>query len=471
MSPSSRVTGSRTSRRPYVLAAMTATALAVYGSLVPLRYEPLSWEEAVARFSDLPYLTIGPVHRADWVANVLLLVPIGFLWSAALSVDSRSRLWRGATVLLVAGASGLLAIGIEFTQLWFPRRTVSQNDIMAETIGGLAGALLWLAAGQAVIDWMRMYVKAARPKQQIDWLLEAYLVGFVLYAVMPLDLTLSSGELAGKLRAGRVVLVPFADLEMTLVGFYGLVRDIVVFIPVGVLIATWRCPPPAPARPLPVTALLGGAFAAMLEGAQLLVLSRFTTATDVVLGSLGAAAGGYVALRWQSAAGVNRASAAGPRTWRFLARLAVAAAWAAVVVIILCGPFEVSGTWEEWGRRYRGFWAVPFARLYTGSEYNAMSDVIQKVLLFGGFGALLARAVAALELPRAIRRLAVGAIVVITVGLAFGIELLQVFLPPHVPDVSDLILAAIGAAIAVPVVLRLYAHGVGRARATDSRPS
>ena len=79
------------SRLRLALAALLFTALAIYGSLVPLQYRPLEFAEALRRFRDIPMLQLSIESRADWVANVLLFVPIGFLWLGVGSVDRRSR--------------------------------------------------------------------------------------------------------------------------------------------------------------------------------------------------------------------------------------------------------------------------------------------------------------------------------------------------------------------------------------------
>ena len=67
------------------LAALAYTAFVIYGSLVPLDFHALPWDEAVARFGAIPFLKLGIGSRADWVANLLLFIPLTFLWMGALS--------------------------------------------------------------------------------------------------------------------------------------------------------------------------------------------------------------------------------------------------------------------------------------------------------------------------------------------------------------------------------------------------
>jgi VanZ family protein len=466
---SSRIS-TRPGRGTFALAALAFTALAIYGSLVPLRYEPLSWNDAIARFRQIPYLQLDAGSRADWVSNILLFVPLGYLVAGALSVDTRSRAWRALACMVVVIAASLLSIALEFTQLWFPDRTVSQNDIIAETWGAIGGALLWFVTGQATTAWIRRYTAAARSRQQRDWLLEAYFAGFVVYAVLPLDLTISSGELLGKFREGKVTIVPFADVNASWESLYGLVRDVAVFVPIGMLIATWRAPAGRAVRPVAVTALIGAVVAVAIEFAQLLVLSRFTSSTDCILGTIGTAIGGGLMARWHRRRQPAGAVVAPNVAFRqFLVWIGAAAICAVVIAVIACAPFEVSGTRDEWRARYEGFWAVPFANLSRGSEYNAVSDILRKTLLFGLFGGCCARALTALALPSRVRWLLAGGALVAAAGLAGAIELAQVFLPPHVPDVTDVILGAVGALAGMLVVLRMTAGA--KASSTLSPPA
>src|SRR6185436_9465867 len=124
--------------------------------------------------------------------------------------------------------------------------------------------------------------------------------------------------------------------------------------------------------------------AAAVESAQLLVLSRFASSTDVIVSTLGAGIGGVIMLRWYHSRlpGVKAetSSASLRRTLRWLA---IVAAYVLVLVVVFCAPFDVSGTREEWRARWEHFWAVPFANLYYNTEYNAVSDVLRKLLMFG----------------------------------------------------------------------------------------
>ena len=149
--------------------------LVIYGSLVPLHFRPMSLEQAFERFQQIPYLQLGIHSRSDWVANILLFIPLSFLVMATLCVD-RSRRIGIAAAAIVVPACILLAVGIEFVQVFFPPRTVSINDVVAESLGALIGASLWLAYGQSIIDWCRRLLTANRIPGIAGLLLPGYLV-------------------------------------------------------------------------------------------------------------------------------------------------------------------------------------------------------------------------------------------------------------------------------------------------------
>src|SRR5690606_32253686 len=128
---------------------------------LPLEPVPLSFEQAVRDFQNVPYLKLGKDRLADVVANGLLLIPVAFLWLAAVDVGRRDR-WTVVQLLPVVGA--LLALRIvlvEFPQQWIVPRTVSQNDMLAGALGSLAGAVLWLTLGRWRSDWIaRLFDRA-----------------------------------------------------------------------------------------------------------------------------------------------------------------------------------------------------------------------------------------------------------------------------------------------------------------------
>ena len=62
----------------YALLAAGFLAFAVYGSWVPFHYRPFPFSEARAQFALVCSRPVSVDSISDWVANVLLFVPIGF---------------------------------------------------------------------------------------------------------------------------------------------------------------------------------------------------------------------------------------------------------------------------------------------------------------------------------------------------------------------------------------------------------
>jgi len=443
-------------RRHYLLVALFITVVAVYGSLVPLRYRALGFHEAIERFKEIPYLSLGVGSRADWVANILLFIPISYCWLAVLMVDRRLAGLSALAVPLVVLLSAVLSMALEFTQLWFPPRTVSQNDVIAEIIGAAIGAVVWLVIGQTITDWLRCYTIEQRPKRQIDWLLEAYLIGLLLYSVLPLDLTISPAELVHKYRAGKICLIPFSDIGRDFVTLYGLFRDVAVFIPVGMLAATWLTAAERPVRPMPTSVLLGGLVVLGIELVQLLVYSRFTSTGDLITGTFGVWVGAWVMRRWRVREGEHQPQFASARSvkraWFWLG---LAGVYSLFLIVVFCAPFESIDDPQQIRARFDGFLCVPFASLYRGTEFNAISEILKKGLFYGPLGAFFALAVVPLAVPRPIRRILLAGLLMVAAGIATSIEMAQVFLPPHVPDVTDVILCTAGAAVAMFVTARI----------------
>ncbi len=79
------------------------------------------------------YLTFGLV---EWLANVVMFIPIGLLFAGSVAPRLRAR-----AVPIAAG----LSILVELVQTLLPDRVASVYDVAANTLGALLG-VLWLAS-------------------------------------------------------------------------------------------------------------------------------------------------------------------------------------------------------------------------------------------------------------------------------------------------------------------------------------
>ena len=355
-----------TRRWQFLLATLGYLLFVVYGSLVPLEFVPLHWDEARARFARIPYLELRVASRADWVANLLLFIPLAYLWAGALWRCGRTA-WNALALSAVVLVGAALSVAIEFVQLYFPQRTVSINDIVAEAAGAVIGVLLWWSTGEPLLRWLEAGARERNPTGWTERVLYVYLAVFCAYSVLPLDLTISPIEIYHKWNAGKVLLVPFsATYTSTANAVYDMGGDVLIWIPVAVL---WRIS----GRLSPLEVWLRVTMAALLlEVLQLFVYSRVTDTTDVLMamvgGLIGVMLGGRLAAHADMPVDRQRSS----RAWRLWA-LAFAV-WLAIIALVFWYPFEVRVERIFVTDRLRQLWRVPFMTYYFGSEYRHRRD-------------------------------------------------------------------------------------------------
>lgn len=446
--------------RAYLVLALGYAVLVVYGSLVPLDYHARPFEEALEAFVQTPYLHLGIGNRSDLVANLLLFIPLSFLMMGALTrEDSGSRL---LAALVAAAVTVVLSVGIEFVQLFFPPRTVSLNDVLAECAGGAAGVALWLAVGRRITEWWRGLVRADRPARLAALLLTGYVACLVVYQLFPYDLVLSADEMIQELREGKLVLVPLTDISRT--SILGIVRNIVIHIPVGYwIVVRWRC------RRRPVLAGVWGGlvFVGAIELLQMFVYSRYSSATDVVLGAWGAGVGGLLAARFGPMAGRPLPDGF---LWRCVTWAVRLAGTAAVLAALVWGKWSpLAPQWPD-----GGVWAgllraarVPFYYQYFNSEFAATGQLLADVAVPAALGVMMMSLASGLRGGRLL-----AAVMAATVAAA--VELGQMCFPPHVPDMTTACLAAAGGVLGTflyrPFVKCFVrpGYGIGSEKVLDS---
>ncbi|MBN2474397.1 MAG: VanZ family protein [Pirellulales bacterium] len=447
-------------RRRHLLVALAFVAVAVYGSLVPFGFRSLAVAEAVAR---LKYTWNRPLNisRTDFVANVLLFVPIGYCLAAAFAVGQTGRLRTMLSATLILLVCGATSVAIEAAQIWFPGRTPSRSDVIAQLLGTTFGIVLWPTVGSTLTGWLGSYIRLQGPRDRVDWLLKAYFVGLLVYSVLPLDLTISPRELFHKYREGKIVLVPFSGFQLGAASLCGLLRDTIVFIPVGMLVMTAVKRSWWPVRQIIVAAVLGGLLILAIELTQLFVYSRHTATDDVIVGIGGVWIGAWVMQRWRGsdAGQYGPPVVLGGRARQAWMWFGLAGVYSVFLVVLFCTPFHPIDDVPQIRVRLEGFLRLPFASFQRATVLNAVSEVLKKSLLFAPLGVFYAFTVAQSSFPRPVRRILLGTLLLIVAVVATGIEMAQVFLPPHVPDVTDVLLCVAGAATAMFITAQILDSG------------
>jgi len=270
----------------YGLVCLGYLIFVIYGSVVPLKIQWMTFDEAWHRFW---HMSVRLESRSDLVANVLLFVPLTFLAMGMLTRGGSRTPRRLAAAVLLCSA-GLLSGLIEFAQVYLPDRTTALSDIVGETTGALIGIVCWSAFGAKLTGRLGRFWRAHFKKRRLPIIFIGYAMILVLYYLQPLDLSLSPKEVYCKFKYGEVTLVPFADLAEATPGT--MIEKTLLMVPIGILLAFF-----ARRRTYPVwTAVVwGGIFAAGVETLQLFVSGRHSSATDAILGAVGAGVGGLLA--------------------------------------------------------------------------------------------------------------------------------------------------------------------------------
>ncbi len=400
----------------------------IYGSWVPLNFQPHDPAEVWTTLWQWSAWSSLQGQRIDTAVNVLLTVPLG-LGLALLWISPRTRapiLTRAAIVLLVLPLS-LLA---EYGQGFLPGRSESLGDVLAQTAGTMLGLALHARFGMRVQMWLASIGSAMDARSRVAHLLHGYLAALLLFAVMPLDLTLDVGELYHKWRDGKVILLPFSAMHGTAPEIiYELVTDVLLWMPVGAL---WRLD--VPRRTPGAIAVRAMLLALAIECAQLLVLSRVSDSTSVLLSAVGALLGTLAVPH------VLQASAAGRGALRRACGIGLLV-WLVVVVLIYGQPFDIRWPQRGWLAFVDAFTRVPFITYFQRQELGALNEILRKLLVFlpGGLLARLWLASAA-KVPS---RIALVWLALFALLLEAG----QVLLADRVAELTDALLAMLGAAL------------------------
>ncbi len=409
--------------RHYAWLTAAFAAFALYGSLVPLEFRPLPWEEAQRRWAEVCAQPIRVESRSDWAANILLFIPLGFLGMAALCVDRRRSAdwWAVPTAAVWAGFSVLL----EFSQLYFPPRVSSINDVAAESLGAALGIAVWIAAGRAMTCRAREAWAGTEESGSAARLLIAYLVVLALVQVFPPNLTLSPVEIYHKYKAGLVRPVPFGYWTLDpRDGVRKALEGAAWFLPLGLLAARvprWR----AGGRAAWEVLGLGVVAAAGAEFVRLFVVTHSCDATDVATNGLAVLCGWWVGISGRRPA-VSVLATAG---------------WIAALAYLNWFPFDFHFDGTALARWREISWA-PFADYMRSSYLETAQGVADKVIQFLVLGILLAASGRTFEVRGWATIAAAGVLAVLFEG---G----QLCLPTRFASVTDVLVETSSAGLGV----------------------
>jgi VanZ family protein len=167
--------GAHRLNKGFLIAAAIIVAVILYGSLYPFAfYQPEGGAGPLIHLAQSWAETPG---RGDFVANVFLYLPLGFFGS--LAVAGSGRTFR--RILLVALAGGTLSTTMELTQYYIAGRVSAADDVYANLIGTVLGAIAGNFAGG---DFFRLPFRDIAANR-VPCLLLALWLAYRLYPYVP----------------------------------------------------------------------------------------------------------------------------------------------------------------------------------------------------------------------------------------------------------------------------------------------
>ena len=217
-------------RRFLALCAISFTLFVTYGSLVPFEGRDYSLAQAIDMFAGINYLQLGVNSRADWIANALIYLPVGYFWCGYLRMKGAGL---ASQITVVAGLL-ILIVSVEFLQIFVAPRTVSLNDLIAESIGLVLGYGLWTCTGAKFIQIVSSIQSQGRIA--LPHLLILYLVFYLLFALFPYDFYISLNELTQGFSKRSISIFTIPDGNTGLRYVILRIVDLMVAVPVGLLV-------------------------------------------------------------------------------------------------------------------------------------------------------------------------------------------------------------------------------------------
>ena len=272
--------------RTFLLATVLYMIFVIYGSLVPLEFKDLPMDTAISQFKGIRYLQLGPDSRADWVANIVLYIPLAFFASATFG-GVRYPLIRALLAVVVLIFCIALAIAVEFTQLFYPPRTVSLNDLIAESLGTVIGVLVWQFFGAYFSRLYHHLLRGSLLSAQAA--IVFYLLIYIALSLFPYDFVTSIAELKTKIANGNdaVVMSFWLCSEAPVRCGIKLISEVVVLMPLGLLF----CYVPNLQHRKTMAMLVGLFLGLVIEGVQVFLLSGAGQGISVVMRMVGMGAG------------------------------------------------------------------------------------------------------------------------------------------------------------------------------------
>jgi VanZ family protein len=361
-------------------------------------------------------------------------MPTAFFLMGAIGYGARSVVFKGFGALLTVVVLFGLVFGIEFLQIWFPKRTLSQNDIFAGCCGALAGVSLWLIAGSWLTDRYIEFFAQTTMQQRLSAVAYAGCAISVLYSLFPFDIVLTAGEFQDKWDLGRISLKLFPERIFSIEFLKPAVVSILRGIPFGLFLFLRS------EKRIFYSWCVLGCISVLIEFVQLPVYSKYTRWYDIAFTFLGGfAAFEFLRQRslWTRLIGVWQIWAMAVLFW-IIATLFVLLDFKSIVLKQRSLVDRLNVNWWD-------VFKPPFVSHYFTSEYSALTNLAEKGLFFFSLGGLMAMLEWAwMQRPSWLWSF-LGFVMFFSLG-AF-IEVIQLYQSHQIADSTDIIAYCLGGSV------------------------
>ncbi len=383
----------------------------VYGILIPFWFV-VSKEAILSNIAHISWIPfIDPdgsrVSIPDVAQNIMLFLPFGFLGFLSIQEERKDRIAR------ITFIGAIFSLSIEILQLFTINRTTSVTDLVVNTIGTFFGALVASITVYIFSELMSScYVQRFRYTNFLFPLFVSFGI-IVLGALHPFDFTLDVGSVWPKVNT-----LIHDPLDFSLI----LRDEAVVFL--RFLLFAYVCSlffqeneqNYCVLKGIGISCVLG----VCLEGSQLIVDSRMPGVQNLLVMLGGSIAGGLLAL-------VGTLIQFSRIIWGILIIFATLIS----AGIQLLSPFQIA-------EKYRNFNWIPFLIYYQRTNFEALSTVIESLLLYFPMGFLL-------QYLFAQKKSRFLSITLITLSIALPLECMQGWIVNRYPDITDIFGCLIGA--------------------------
>lgn len=357
-----------------VVVAYGSTALTVVG----FNYTPADPVRMALEFSQRLRVWVpnGSDQRADWMGNLTMMVPMGFLLAGCFAPrDRRFGAFAAAGAFVVAV---VFILAVKYAQLFFPPRTVTLNYVVAQAAGAVVGIAVF-PAWQAQLAWLR--ARQARGLDGLALLLRLYTIALFVFMLMPLDFALDAPDLAAQIRRLPDVLTAVTgEGRSPLIRTMVIVASVIALMPVGMLATLRRFDRYVIERSVAHATLVGFAWILPVFLASLLVMGANPSLSGLAGRVLGIALGAAL-MRWLARQDMVRLR------WK-LSRLVP---WLVLpyLALLLAANGLVSTDWvgpdEAWAAvKPRGL--MPLYNYYIVGKAEAARNIVAHAVMYAPIG-------------------------------------------------------------------------------------